>query len=146
MIIKPLTMEQAIIISAYTGFMICPFSKLHEAIEKKLGRPVFTHQLGTKPVWDEIHKGFTDDFLDVVNTFTEDQKIIISAYTKIVVTDSNKVMKAINKKLGGTDPLHELGPSEYWGQVYTAFKDDFLSLAPIECEEMVKKAKDEVKP
>ena len=31
-----LTMKQAIVVSAYTGILICPFAKMHEAIEKKL--------------------------------------------------------------------------------------------------------------
>jgi hypothetical protein len=59
----PLTKEQAIVVSAYTGVLACEFPDLHEAIEERLGRPVFTHELGSGPVWDEIKAAFRDDFM-----------------------------------------------------------------------------------
>lgn len=49
--IPALTKEQAVIISAYTGFTACNFGDLHEAVEKKLGRPLWMHQFG-----DEGHQ------------------------------------------------------------------------------------------
>jgi hypothetical protein len=42
---QKLTKEQAIIVSGYTGFLICQFPDLHADIERRLGRPVFTHEL-----------------------------------------------------------------------------------------------------
>jgi hypothetical protein len=58
-----LTKEQAAIIGAFTGIVCGPFSDVHEAIEKKLGRPVWTHQLADKEVWEEIKSAFRDDFM-----------------------------------------------------------------------------------
>lgn len=40
-----LTRKQAAIISAYTGYLCGPFEDLHAYIEKKMGRPVHTHEL-----------------------------------------------------------------------------------------------------
>ncbi|MNG11674.1 hypothetical protein D3C84_952270 [compost metagenome] len=63
--IMPLTLEQAIVISAYTGFLVAPnFGLVHEAIEKKLGRPVWTHEIPA--THDEIREAFKDDFLSLV--------------------------------------------------------------------------------
>ena len=57
-----LTLEQAVIISAYTGFALCPFSAIHEEVEKRLGRPVFTHELPS--IYEsEIMPAFRDDFI-----------------------------------------------------------------------------------
>ena len=44
-----MTKEESLLISAYTGYMICSqFSELHEYIEEVMGEPIFTHQLGSE--------------------------------------------------------------------------------------------------
>ena len=41
--------EESLLISAYTGYMLCPqFSELHKYIEEVMGEPIFTHQLGSE--------------------------------------------------------------------------------------------------
>lgn len=61
-----LTKEQAIIVSAYTGFMACNFSDLHEAVEFRLGRPIFVHELiGSEELMKEIRHAFLEDFLAI---------------------------------------------------------------------------------
>jgi hypothetical protein len=57
-----LTLEQAVVISAYTGYMLCPFSAIHEEVEKRLGRPVFTHEFPSIHESD-IMPAFRDDFV-----------------------------------------------------------------------------------
>jgi hypothetical protein len=57
----PLTKEQAIVVSGYTSILICNFADLHQEIEKRLGRPVFTHEMPS--LEDEIQAAFRDDFL-----------------------------------------------------------------------------------
>jgi len=50
-----LTKDQALIISVYTGVLLCDnFSDLHEYIEKLAGRPVFTHEMGNTKLMDEL--------------------------------------------------------------------------------------------
>lgn len=60
---QSLTTEQVITVSAFTGFLICDFSLLHEAIEKKLGRPVFTHELADPDTREEVKAAFMADFI-----------------------------------------------------------------------------------
>ena len=60
-----LTKEQAIIVSAYTGFMACNFSDLHEAVEFRLGRPIFTHEFCGEELMKEIRHAFLEDFLAI---------------------------------------------------------------------------------
>ena len=62
--VQKLTKEQALIVSGMTGICcISPFSLFHEDIEKRLGRPVFTHELASKEVMDEIQDAYKEDFL-----------------------------------------------------------------------------------
>lgn len=49
-----MTREERIIVSAYTGVLMCNFADMQKYIEEKLGRPVWTHELADKAVWDEI--------------------------------------------------------------------------------------------
>lgn len=59
---NPLTKEQAVVVSAYTGVLICEFSDMHKAIEDRLG-PVWTHQLAEPEIWSRIKEAFRDDFM-----------------------------------------------------------------------------------
>ncbi len=61
---QKLTKEQAVVVSGYTGFLICDFSDMHREIEKRLGRPVFTHMLGDTTFVDEVVRpAFKADFI-----------------------------------------------------------------------------------
>lgn len=60
-----LTKKQAVIVSAYTGYLCCKFSDMHQAIEDKLGRPVFTHELASEETKLEIREAFKDEFMDL---------------------------------------------------------------------------------
>lgn len=54
------------IVSAYTGILMGDFNLMHKYIEDKLGRPVFTHELGNEAVWEEIRGKVYPDFIDVI--------------------------------------------------------------------------------
>lgn len=58
-----MTKQEKIIVSAYTGVLMCDFGDLHEYIEKIMGRPVWTHELANKQVVDEIKEKSKQDFL-----------------------------------------------------------------------------------
>ena len=60
-----LTKEQAIIVSAYTGLMACDFSDLYEAVEFRLGRPIFAHEFCSEELMKEIRYAFLEDFLAI---------------------------------------------------------------------------------
>lgn len=63
-----LTREQAAVISAATGVLVGPFSDMHEYIEKIMGRPVFTHELGSRPFAKEIAEKAKPDLLAICAT------------------------------------------------------------------------------
>jgi hypothetical protein len=64
---KRLTKEQAIVLSAYTGILLCDdFGEVHEYIEKILERPVWTHELASKEVWEQIKEKSKPDFMKLI--------------------------------------------------------------------------------
>ena len=64
---QKLTKEQAIVITGFTGFMACSFSDFHGDVEKRLGRPVFTHQFGSKEFSKELQELYKTDFMEMVS-------------------------------------------------------------------------------
>ena len=64
---KAFTKEQGIIITGYTGYMACEvFGDFHKDVEKRLGRSVFTHELASKGLADEISELYKDDFISLI--------------------------------------------------------------------------------
>lgn len=61
-----MTYQEAIIISCYTGYVCCEFSDMHEAVEKKLGFPVWTHEFADKEIMEKIRAAFKEDFLSIL--------------------------------------------------------------------------------
>jgi hypothetical protein len=63
-----MTDKERAIVMAYTGVVMLTgnkFSIFHKYIEDILGRPVYTHELAEKSVWDEIKNRSSKDFLDL---------------------------------------------------------------------------------
>ena len=60
-----MTKKEAAIVSAYTGILVGEFSNIHKYIEEKLKRPVFTHEMGTKKIWNEIKNITKIDFINI---------------------------------------------------------------------------------
>lgn len=61
-----LSHEDAVIVSAYTGVLACKFSDMHEYVEKKMGRPVWTHEFASASFMDELRDACRDDFLAIL--------------------------------------------------------------------------------
>lgn len=57
-----LTSRQAAIVGAYTGYLAGPFSDMHKYIEELLGRPVWTHELASEAISEEIREKAKADF------------------------------------------------------------------------------------
>ena len=61
---QKLTKEQAIVITGFTGIMIVnEFRHFHGDVEKRLGRPIFTHEFANEKVLEEIKEAYREDFL-----------------------------------------------------------------------------------
>lgn len=62
---KPLTKEQAIVITGYTMITACRFSDLHADVEKRLSRPVSVHEFANEDFIREVKEAYRLDFLDM---------------------------------------------------------------------------------
>lgn len=60
---QKLTTQQAVIISGYTGILLGSFSELHKDVEKRLGRPVWTHEFPS--LSEEIKAAYKIDFMSI---------------------------------------------------------------------------------
>jgi len=58
-----MTLKQAIVMTGFTGNLCCPFSYYHSDAEKRLGRPIFTHEFGFEEVQSELKGVYRADFL-----------------------------------------------------------------------------------
>ena len=65
-----MTLHERVIVSAYTGYLMCAFSHVHKYIEEKMGRPVWTHELGFKPIQAKIREAVKPDFLKLCGNET----------------------------------------------------------------------------
>lgn len=64
-----------------------PFSVFHEAVEKTLGRPVFTHEFGLnlQGIKDELFSGKEPPTMEeVINLIPEEKRILVCARQKKV--------------------------------------------------------------
>lgn len=60
-----ITKREAAIISAYTGYLIGDFSETHKYIEEILGRPVWTHEMASEKLWEEIRAKAKPDYISL---------------------------------------------------------------------------------
>lgn len=67
-----MTKQEKIVVSAYTGVLMCDFDDLHKYIEDKLGRSVWTHELALEAVSAEIKEKSKADFLAICQRESDD--------------------------------------------------------------------------
>lgn len=70
-----LTEEQAAVLSAYTGILFGDFSVMHAYIEKLMGRPVYTLEMASAEMTEEIKRLAKPDLLSLITA---------SAYEKLM--------------------------------------------------------------
>ena len=61
-----LTKEQGIIITGYTGFLCCHIGDFHKDSEKRIGRPIFTHEFGDKDFMSILREYYKEDFWEIM--------------------------------------------------------------------------------
>lgn len=67
-----MTNREAVVLSAYTGFMIAKqFSDIHKYIEEILERPVYPHELANKKVRKEIQEKSKKEFIEIINNIKD---------------------------------------------------------------------------
>lgn len=60
-----MTNYEKVVVTAYTGVVMCEMADLQKYVQEKLGRPVWTHELALKSVIDEISKAAGPEFLEL---------------------------------------------------------------------------------
>lgn len=60
-----LSLKDRLVLSAYTGTLMCEFDELHKFIEETLGRPVLTHELATDIVQNELKEKLKSEFMRI---------------------------------------------------------------------------------
>ena len=68
----------------YESKLCCPFSRFHEAVEKTLGRPVYTHEfgLGMDQLKAEFEGRATPATLEqIINLIPAEKRIVLMATT-----------------------------------------------------------------
>jgi hypothetical protein len=64
---KKLTKEQAVILSGFTGIMMCnEFADLQQEVDKRIGYPTFTHQYGHPIFVEQVKELFRKDFFALI--------------------------------------------------------------------------------
>jgi hypothetical protein len=69
-----MTDQERIIISAYTGYLMCNFNEVHKYIEQKMGRPVWTHEMAAVSFAQELRAKMKDDFLSLCSSNEPESK------------------------------------------------------------------------
>lgn len=60
-----LSKYQATVISGYTGILMIRFADYHADVEKRVGRPVWTHEFGNKEFSKEVKSMYKEEFLSI---------------------------------------------------------------------------------
>lgn len=127
-----MTKYEGIVLSAYTGFVLTKdFSDVHKFCEKLLDRPVFTHELATETVQNEIRKKCKPLIEKIVQEQTD------SAYINYLIGDAtrpvgngNKIIAHVCNNRGGWGAGFVLALSNKWSDPETCYRsmtvDDLL--------------------
>jgi len=62
-----LSKYQAIVITGYTGIVMCDFSVFHADVESRFGRSVWTHEFGNEDFTEEVKDMYKDEFMYLCN-------------------------------------------------------------------------------
>lgn len=60
-----MTQRERLIVSAYTGVLMCDFGLVHKYIEEKMGHPVWTHELRFESTHAKIREKIKPDFIEL---------------------------------------------------------------------------------
>lgn len=63
-----MTLHEKVVLSAYTGILMCDMFEVHQYIEKLLGRRVWTHELASEALWEQIKGKVKPDFLKIIES------------------------------------------------------------------------------
>ena len=66
-----MTREEAILLTAYTGFLLTPdFAEVHKFCENTLGRPIWTHEFARPALQNEIQEKLRPQIMELVQSIS----------------------------------------------------------------------------
>ncbi|MGE0968652.1 hypothetical protein ACQFN5_27950 [Klebsiella sp. WOUb02] len=133
--VKKLTQEQALIISGFTGYLACSAETVKADVEKRLGEPMGDITLAAVGQ-DKISALYKDDYAKLCpyahpesdNRLTDEQAIIVTGYTGMLLGDVDKFYADLEKRLGRKIVNSEL-PSIGQEKISELYREDFRALA-----------------
>ena len=60
-----MTLREKVVVSAYTGIVMCDMAEIHQYINEIMQRPVFTHELAQDDILNEIRKRAEPEFIRI---------------------------------------------------------------------------------
>ena len=67
-----MTLHEKVVLTAYTGVLMVAgpneLKEVYKYIEKLVGRPILTHELGSETLWTEIKEKAKPDFLKIIES------------------------------------------------------------------------------
>lgn len=68
-----MTKKEAVLLSAYTGYMLAPsFDDVHKFCEELLGRPIWTHEFALEETQAQISEKCKPLVLELIKNIEED--------------------------------------------------------------------------
>lgn len=61
--------REALVITAYTGTLLCDFSDYQDFVSEIIGRPIFTHEIAYEEISEELRKKTSKEFLKLLKTW-----------------------------------------------------------------------------
>ena len=114
-----MTREEAILLSAYTGFLLAPdFSEVHKFCEDTLGRPIWTHEFADRCVQKEIQEKLRPQIIELVQNIAALRPV---SRERVILCKDCQYWQGNN---GGYPH-----PECRWGNDETPDEDDYCSFA-----------------
>ena len=114
-----MTREEAILLSAYTGFLLAPdFSEVHKFCEDTLGRPIWTHEFADKDVQKEIQDKLRPQIMKLIQSTNALRPV---SREQVILCEDCRYWQGNN---GGYPH-----PECRWGNDETPDADDYCSFA-----------------
>jgi len=68
-----MTKREALVLSAFTGYLLWhDFSDVHKLIEDTMGRPVWSHELGSKAFQAALREKLMPEVRDIIRNIREE--------------------------------------------------------------------------
>lgn len=69
-----LTKREALVLTAWTNHLLVQeFSDFHKFAEDTLGKPIWSHEFASEPIWGELKEKIEDEFIEILRRVEDEQ-------------------------------------------------------------------------